>query len=78
MFLAIDVGNSNVVCGIHDTKKWVHHLRIPSTLNFWDQFINLKEYKITDVAISSVVPQLTEVYVESMRNIFHIDTFIIC
>ena len=75
MFLALDIGNSHVVCAIHDAKKWIHSIRISSNLNFWNKFKPLKEYDITDAAISSVVPHLTSVYIESIRNIFHIDTF---
>ena len=77
MLLAMDVGNSHVVCAVHDGKKWTHNIRIPSTLDFWNQFFTLKEYDITHAAISSVVPHLTSVYVESIRNIFHIESFII-
>ena len=77
MLLALDIGNSHVVCAVHDSQKWIHSLRITSNLNFWNKFKTLLEYNITDAAISSVVPRLTPVYVESIRNIFHIDTFII-
>ena len=77
MFLALDIGNSHVVCAVHDEKKWIHSIRIPSNLNFWNQFFPLKEYNITQAAISSVVPRLTSVYIESIRNIFHIDAFIV-
>ena len=77
MFLALDIGNSHVSCAVHDTKKWIHSIRIPSTLNFWNQFSPLKEYNITQAAISSVVPRLTSVYEEAIRNIFHIDAFIV-
>ena len=74
MLLALDIGNSHVVCAVHDTKQWIHSIRISSNLDFWDKFKILKEYNITHAAISSVVPQLTTVYVESIRNIFHIET----
>ena len=77
MFLALDIGNSHVTCGIHENGKWVHTLRIPSNLDFWSRFITLKEYTIKNAAISSVVPKLTPVYVEAVRNIFHIDIIII-
>jgi type III pantothenate kinase len=77
MFLALDIGNSNVVCAIHDTKKWIHSIRISSNLDFCNKFKTLKEYDITRAAISSVVPKLTPIYVASIRNIFHIDAFII-
>ena len=77
MFLALDIGNSNVVCAVYDSKKWIHSIRISSNLDFENKFKTLKEYDITHAAISSVVPKLTPVYVESIRNIFHIDAFII-
>ena len=77
MFLALDIGNSHVVCAVHDLQQWIHNIRISSNLDFWKKFKTLKEYDITHAAISSVVPKLTPIYVESIRNIFHIDTFII-
>ena len=77
MFLALDIGNSQVTCGIYDDGEWVHTLRIPSNLNFWNQFSSLQKYEITDAAISSVVPKLTDVYIETIKNIFHLDAFVI-
>ena len=77
MLLALDIGNSHVVCAVHNNKKWIHNIRISSNLDFGNKFKTLKEYNITHAAISSVVPKLTPVYIESIRNIFHIDAFII-
>ena len=77
MILAVDIGNTNVTCGVHNGKKWVHTLRLPSTLDFWNQFSTLKEFDITESAISSVVPDLTQVYIESIQNLFQIDVHII-
>ncbi|MBC8255882.1 MAG: type III pantothenate kinase [Candidatus Marinimicrobia bacterium] len=77
MMLAVDIGNTNVTCGVHDGEKWVHTLRLPSTLDFWNQFSTLNEFDITKAAISSVVPNLTQVYIESIRNLFQIDAHII-
>ena len=77
MILAVDIGNTNVTCGIYDGKRWVHTLRLPSTLDFWNQFSILKEFDITESAISSVVPDLTQVYIESIQNLFQIDVHII-
>jgi type III pantothenate kinase len=77
MILAVDIGNTNVTCGVYDGKKWVHTLRLPSILDFWNQFSTLKEFDITESAISSVVPDLTQVYIESILNLFQIDVHII-
>ena len=68
MFLALDIGNSHVTCGVFNEGQWIHTLRIPSNLNFWSRFMILQEYNITDAAISSVVPKLTDVYVQSIKN----------
>ncbi len=77
MFLALDIGNSHVVCAVYNNKKWIHNIRISSNLDFGNKFKTLKKYDITHAAISSVVPKLTPVYIESIRNIFHIDAFIV-
>ena len=77
MFLALDIGNSHVSCGVHENGKWVHTLRISSNLDFWSRFITLKEFAIKHSAISSVVPKLTPVYMEAIRNVFHIEAVII-
>ena len=77
MFLALDIGNSHITCGVFNEGQWIHTLRIPSNLNYWSRFMTLQEYEITDAAISSVVPRMTDVYAETIKNIFHINTFII-
>jgi len=77
MILAVDIGNTNVTCGVHNGKKWVHTLRLPSTLNSLNQFSTLKKFEITKSAISSVVPNLTQVYIESIQSLFQIDAHII-
>ena len=46
MLLAIDIGNSHVVCAIYDSKKWIHNIRIPSNMNFWQKFSSLKKYDV--------------------------------
>ena len=77
MILAVDIGNTNVTCGVHNGEKWVHTLRLPSTLNSLNQFSTLKKFEITKSAISSVVPNLTQVYIESIQSLFQIDAYII-
>tara|TARA_Y100000588_G_scaffold110952_1_gene121664 strand:+ start:5655 stop:6389 length:735 start_codon:yes stop_codon:yes gene_type:complete len=77
MLLAIDIGNSHVVCAIYDSKKWIHNIRIPSNMNFWQKFSSLEKYDITFATISSVVPRLTPIYTEAIKNLFHIESLII-
>ena len=76
MLLAIDIGNTNVTCAVYD-KKWINTICIPANLDFWDLLNSLKEFEIKHAAISSVVPKLTSIYIESIRNLFKIESFII-
>lgn len=73
MILTIDIGNTNVVCTVFDVDKKIDSLRITSDLNFFAKFTNLKKYEVSGIVISSVVPGLTPVYIETCRNLFHID-----
>ena len=70
MLLAIDIGNTNVVFGIHSEGKWVAHWRIRTVRDkmpdeygvllsdlLRDQGIGLDD--IQQVILSSVVPPLT-------------------
>ena len=74
--LAIDIGNTHVTCGIHE-KYWIEIIRIPSNLNFWNSFSKIKKHEISNVAISSVVPKLSSIYQEAIRNLLKIDPLII-
>lgn len=71
MMLAVDIGNTDVTLGLYREGKWAHIWRLSSALNHQELFygIKLREYffevglKIEDVekiAISSVVPELTD------------------
>ena len=77
MFLAVDIGNTNVTCGIYDKGNWVDIIRIPSDPIFLNKFKYLDKYPVSDSSISSVVPELTNAYVKSIKNLFQINPFII-
>ena len=77
MFLAIDIGNTNVVCGVYDEDKWIYTLRISSDLNYFEKLFALKKFNLKNVAISSVVPKLTILYKETILNLFNIESYII-
>ena len=67
MFLAIDVGNTNIVLGLYEAKKLVHHWRLQTNVGR-----TADEYGVTvssllagagnpqigGIAISSVVPPM--------------------
>jgi len=70
MLIAIDVGNTNIVFGVHDGDRWAHHWRVQTVRermpdeyavmfrNFLsDAGLELKQFD--QAILSSVVPQLT-------------------
>lgn len=74
MFLAIDVGNSNIVFGFYDERRqaWTHELRVHTSreltvlqlekevhLYFLEN--GIKSDEITHVGISSVVPEINHI-----------------
>ena len=70
MILVVDVGNTDVVFGVHDENDWKAEWRIPSrtedSIAYYeprlrDHFLefNLRPSAITKVIISSVVPDIT-------------------
>ncbi len=72
MFLGIDIGNSNIVFGVHDNSQWIDILRIPThEKNFSSLFSFLKKHpQISQkVAISSVVPSVTPKILEALSTL---------
>lgn len=84
MHLVIDIGNSNVVCGIYHQDKWIHNWRWATIKNdqirmyYQKRFIHfLLENKIdlpkvTRISISSVVPQIDDVFGNMISELFSI------
>ena len=66
MLLACDIGNSNIVYGIHDGDRWLHTWRLDSHSGIDPLSREIKDNiepvgsDITTVIVSSVVPELTE------------------
>ena len=82
MVLLIDVGNSNICFGIYDSDKLLSSYRIKSFLDKSsdEYFLLFKEFikeTISDVVISSVVPQITSALVKMSKVYYHIDAKII-
>jgi type III pantothenate kinase len=70
MLLAIDIGNTNIVFGLHDGAQWTHHWRVQTVRErmpdehavFFRNFLNQAGLDLGDIeqtVLSSVVPQLT-------------------
>lgn len=70
MFLAVDIGNTNIVFGVYESNKWVCNWRIQTDRNrtpdeyavLFRDFLSEADLKLKDfdrAAVSSVVPSLT-------------------
>jgi type III pantothenate kinase len=79
MLLAVDIGNSNVVFGVHDGERWAHHWRVRTVRDkmpdeygvLFKTFMrdaNLNEGHFEQIAISSVVPPLTGRIAEMLES----------
>ena len=78
MFLATDIGNSNIVIAVHDGEKWKYKYRYDTkTIQpglFYETGLRdlllewgLQPSDITDAAVSSVVPDITEMIVSAVE-----------
>lgn len=81
MLLAIDIGNTNIVFGVHDSTQWVNHWRIQT-----DHLKTADEYEVifrsllnagkicktnlNDIIVSSVVPSLVHPFIEMLSELF--------
>jgi len=88
MLLAIDIGNTHTVFGIYRKSKLIADWRVTSMLQRTEDEIGaqvglfLKERSIAlkdieGVGISSVVPNLTDIFGLMARKYFHVDPLII-
>jgi type III pantothenate kinase len=81
MLLAVDIGNSNIVLALHDDGEWKHVFRFPtlpeeSSLfykmkivnDFWEA--NIVANQIDKCVLSSVVPDLRDVFEEILSELF--------
>ena len=83
MILCVDVGNTNIKCGIYYEKKLQSFFVIDTNKErssfqykvLFEQF--LKDFKITGAIISSVVPLLTNIIKNSLINIVEGEIFIL-
>jgi type III pantothenate kinase len=88
VLLAIDVGNTNIVVGLHDRSRWLGSWRAatdPSRMAdeyavLLAGFFRLADATLTDVsavALSSVVPSLTLTFEELARRYCHSDAIVV-
>lgn len=87
MLLAIDIGNTNIVLGIWNDKKWLLQWRLSTvrdrTADEYAIYIKglLRERKlkkaVTRIVISSVVPQLTRTFCDMSRRYLKYDPLVV-
>lgn len=88
MLLAIDIGNTQIYCGVLKDKEVVANFRHTSngalTADELGVFLlnaltanNIKKTDITQVAISSVVPDITRSTIHSIKKYFRLIPFVI-
>jgi type III pantothenate kinase len=79
MVLAIDIGNSDVVVGLWDHQHWAYQWRTPASIaetaafyhtkiDHWLAQAGIGWGQIDQVALSSVVPPLTQVFVYLVQS----------
>jgi len=88
MLLALDIGNTNVVAGVYQGSKWIHQWRVDSNpkrpaknyeiaLGNYLLEKNIKPNQIERTIISSVVPELNEIFIQVVKSAFLQDPYII-
>jgi len=79
MFIAIDIGNTNITVGVRGNEEWVEY-RISSEedqpMVYYTQQLsliaeNIGKNDLEGVAVSSVVPNLTEIILDATRIELH-------
>lgn len=88
MLLSIDIGNTHTVIGIFNKDKLAAHWRLSSTITRTEdesflivkllcEQINFPLSKIDGLVISSVVPNLTDIFERLAKKYFHVKPVII-
>ena len=77
MILLIDIGNTNTVCAIHNGQEYINYERIELKNTIQKKIKEMRIYDIQDIAISSVVPELTQYFITILSKEFNIKPFII-
>jgi len=77
MILLIDIGNTSTVCSIYKSNSYQAIKRIECEEDIHSTLINYKSYKVEAIALCSVVPNMTNKFIEEIKKIFHIKPFIV-
>jgi hypothetical protein len=88
MLLAIDIGNTNIVLGVFQEKKLIHHWKIQTEKEktsdeYGVTLLNLfslsgpEKTAIESVIISSVVPPLTPIFEDLSKSLFQVKPVVV-
>ena len=83
MILLVDIGNSNIVLAIVDNDKIVETFRLKSNIDKTsdEYYVSiksiLKDFNITDVMISSVVPVITSALKKVFTRLYKKEPYIL-
>jgi type III pantothenate kinase len=88
MLLAIDIGNSNVVLALYNGKDWQNLLRMPTlpdqTILYYkmaiaEHFLEAGQSmnSVTKIVLSSVVPELREVFIPLLSELFQREAIVV-
>jgi type III pantothenate kinase len=88
MILVLDIGNSDITIGLWDGSQWKHTWRIPSRTSEPELFYAVKMRNnffeagmtfasIKKIAVSSVVPDLTEKVQRALRTLFGVEPILL-
>ena len=77
MMLLIDIGNTNIVCALYDNHQYIKNNRIENLENVCSTLEKYLDYNIKSIAICSVVPNSTNIFINEIKKIFGIDPFIV-
>tara|TARA_Y100001936_G_scaffold246873_1_gene291639 strand:+ start:579 stop:1310 length:732 start_codon:yes stop_codon:yes gene_type:complete len=77
MILLIDIGNTNTVCSIYNGQEYIVYERIELKNDIKKKIEKWNTYDIKNIAISSVVPELTEYFITILKKELSINPFII-
>ena len=79
MLLTSDIGNTNITLGLFEGDEFKEELRIPSDRDMsgaeYESLLRslLKDYSIDSCVVGSVVEELNEKFINSIKNIFGIE-----
>ena len=77
MILLIDIGNTNIVYSLYDGNNYIINKRIAPEENIQNIINYLSNYTINHIAIASVVPKITSIYLKLFKEKLNIESFVV-